>query len=109
MRNDARHLGQKIERAGRGAAHLCGGVRRTEAERLPSGDPPSIRVLRAIRRRGREAEGGGLLNRYTGNTVSEVQILSSPPYKKGSPKGGPFLYGGVSDPAMGAIASIAHS
>jgi len=24
-------------------------------------------------------EGGGLLNRYTGNTVSEVRILSSPP------------------------------
>jgi hypothetical protein len=26
------------------------------------------------------AEGGGLLNRYTGNTVSEVRILSSPPF-----------------------------
>lgn len=38
--------------------------------RLPIDAPPSIRVLRAIRRRGREAEGGGLLNRYTGNTVS---------------------------------------
>ncbi len=25
------------------------------------------------------AEGGGLLNRYTGNTVSEVRLLSSPP------------------------------
>jgi hypothetical protein len=25
------------------------------------------------------AEGGGLLNRYTGKTVSEVRILSSPP------------------------------
>ena len=32
-----------------------------------------------MRRRGRVAEGGGLLNRYTGNTVSEVRILSSPP------------------------------
>jgi hypothetical protein len=30
-------------------------------------------------RGGRVAEGGGLLNRYTGKTVSEVQILSSPP------------------------------
>jgi hypothetical protein len=28
------------------------------------------------------AEGGGLLNRYTGKTVSEVRILSSPPVLK---------------------------
>ena len=34
-------------------------------QRLQTRDPPSIRVLRLIRRRGREAEGGGLLNRYT--------------------------------------------
>ncbi len=29
------------------------------------------------------AEGGGLLNRYTGNTVSEVRILSAPPLSLG--------------------------
>lgn len=33
--------------------------------RLPTGEVASIRVLRMLRRRGREAEGGGLLNRYT--------------------------------------------
>ena len=31
------------------------------------------------RRDGREAEGGGLLNRYTGHTVSRVRIPLSPP------------------------------
>ncbi len=35
-----------------------------------------------MRSGGREAEGGGLLNRYTGNTVSEVRILSTPPVFK---------------------------
>src|SRR6516165_85130 len=32
-----------------------------------------------LRRRGRVAEGGGLLNRYTGHTVSGVRIPPSPP------------------------------
>jgi hypothetical protein len=32
-----------------------------------------------VRRRGRVAEGGGLLNRYTGHTVSGVRIPPSPP------------------------------
>jgi hypothetical protein len=38
-----------------------------------------VRQIYSLRRGGRVAEGGGLLNRYTGNTVSEVRILSSPP------------------------------
>ena len=35
----------------------------------------------SARRGGRVAEGGGLLNRYTGNTVSRVRIPSSPPLR----------------------------
>ena len=36
----------------------------------------------ARRRRGRVAEGGGLLNRYTGYTVSGVRIPASPPERR---------------------------
>jgi hypothetical protein len=45
------------------------------------------------------AEGGGLLNRYTGKTVSEVRILSTPPSYSG-PFQGPFRF---------AVSKRAHS
>ena len=46
---------------------------------LPTAASASIAIIRLIWRRGRVAEGGGLLNRYTGKPVSRVRIPPSPP------------------------------
>jgi hypothetical protein len=75
--------GREIRKIPKGPLALTGGGRG------PRSGPAYAVLTHSRRRGGRVAEGGSLLNCYTGKPVSWVRIPSPPPLRLGLPNGSP--------------------